>query len=104
MMPYRSHSARTPARYPGGGSRMPAVPGTDSSRIAAIVLGPSDWITRSRWCSARADSSSGVVAQNSLRYRKGPKKCACPRAYWFGIRRQSPVATIAAPVLPWYER
>ena len=33
-----------------------------------------------------------------------PKKCAWPRAYWFGIRRQSPVATSAAPVLPWYER
>ena len=67
MIPYRSAIARTPARYPAGGTRMPAVPGIVSSRIAAIVAGPSAWMTRSRWCSARADSSSGVRAQNSER-------------------------------------
>ena len=46
---------------------IPAVPGTDSSRIAAIDSGPSAWTVRSRWRSARAPSSSGVLAQNSLR-------------------------------------
>ena len=34
---------------------------------AAIVDGPSDSITRRRCCSARSDSCSGVVAQNSER-------------------------------------
>ena len=46
---------------------MPAVPGIVSSRIAAIVAGPSAWIDPFRWCSARSDSSSGVFAQNSER-------------------------------------
>ena len=80
------------------------MPGIVSSRIAATDDGPSAWITRSRWCSARSDSCSGVVAQNSERYRYGPKWCTCARAYSLGTRRQSPVATTAAPVLPWYER
>ena len=75
-----------------------------SSRIAATDAGPSAWITRSRWCSARSHSCSGVFAQNSERYRYGPKWCTCARAYSLGTRRQSPVATTAAPVLPWYER
>ena len=80
------------------------MPGIVSSRIAATLVGPSAWITRSRWCSARSHSCSGVLAQNSERYRNGPKWCTWPRAYSLGTRRQSPVATTAAPVLPWYER
>ncbi len=36
--------------------------------VAGLDTTP-DSITRRRCCSARADSSSGVVAQNSLRYR-----------------------------------
>ena len=66
-MPNSSASARTPARYPGGGTRTPAVPGIDSIRIAAIVAGPSASMTRRRWCRARSHSCSGVLAQNSLR-------------------------------------
>nr|KEP24399.1 hypothetical protein DA06_15235 [Georgenia sp. SUBG003] len=77
------------------------MPTTVSIRMAATEPGPSAWTTRSRWWSARSHSSVSVVAQNSDRYRKGPKTCTWPRAYSLGTRRQSPVATIAAPVLPW---
>ena len=80
---------------------MPAVPGTLSMSTAAIVAGPSNWMICSRCCSARSDSCSCVVDQNDVRYRYGPKKCTCPSAYSFGQRRGSPVALIAAPVLPW---
>ena len=77
------------------------MPGMLSIRIAATEAGPSAWITRSRWCRARELSCSAVSAQNSERYRYGPNACTWPRAYSFGMRRQSPVATIAEPVLPW---
>ena len=40
---------------------IPAVPGIDSSTIAAIVAGPSNWISWSRCCRARAVSSASVV-------------------------------------------
>lgn len=40
-MPWRESRARNPARYPGGGIRMPFVPVTVSRIIAAIVCGPS---------------------------------------------------------------
>ena len=46
-MPYLSHSARTPWRYPSGGTRMPLVPVTGSTMKPAIVLGPSSWMTSS---------------------------------------------------------
>ena len=42
--------------------------------------------------------------KRSERYGYGPKKCTCPVAYSLGQRRGSPVAVIAAPVLPWYDR
>ncbi len=80
------------------------MPGTVSSRIAAIDDDPSPWMVRSRWRSARSVSCSGESDQNSERYANGPQKCTWPRAYSLGTRRQSPVATTAAPVLPWYER
>ena len=63
--------------------------------------GPSAWMVRRKCCRARSDSCSGVSEWNSLRYWKGPKKCTWPVAYSLGMRRQSPVATIADPVLPW---
>ncbi len=46
---------------------MPAVPGIDSSMIAAIVRGPSSAMTCSRCSSARSHSSTSVVAWNALR-------------------------------------
>ena len=80
------------------------MPGTVSNSIAAIVAGPTACTMRSRECSARSDSCSLESDQNSLRYAKGPKQWMCPVEYSLGMRRQSPVAAIAAPVLPWYER
>ena len=41
--------------------RTPAVPTTVSMRIAAIVPGPSNWMTCSRWARARSDSSASEV-------------------------------------------
>lgn len=61
-MPWRVQSSRTPAMYPGGGIMMPAVPGIDSRMIAAMVDGPSIWISLSRYSSARWDSCSSVSA------------------------------------------
>ncbi len=69
--------------------------------IAPTVFGPSNWMTCSRCCSARSVSCSGLSDQNGERYGYGPKKCTCWLAYSFGQRRGSPVAVIAAPVLPW---
>ena len=67
MIPYSSASARTPCMYSRLGIMMPAVPGMDSRMIAAIVAGPSNWMVRSRWCSARSVSSASVAAWNSDR-------------------------------------
>ena len=41
---------------------MPAVPTTVSMMMAAIVAGPSIWMTSARCSSARCDSCSGLVA------------------------------------------
>lgn len=41
---------------------IPAVPGTDSRMIAAIVAGPSKAMVSARWVRARAHSSASVVA------------------------------------------
>ncbi len=59
---------------------IPAVPGIDSSTIAAIEAGPSSCTRRSRWAKERSHSSCSVVALNSERYRKGPKKWTTPSA------------------------
>ena len=59
---------------------IPAVPGIDSSTIAAIVAGPSSWIVCSRCSSARSHSSCSVLAWNADRYRYGPKKWTAPSA------------------------
>ncbi|HEY8094130.1 MAG TPA: aminotransferase class III-fold pyridoxal phosphate-dependent enzyme, partial [Acidimicrobiales bacterium] len=48
--------------YPGGGTRMPLVPTTDSSTIAAMVGAPSTMITSARCWSARSDSSASSAA------------------------------------------
>jgi len=46
---------------------IPAVPGMDSSRIAAIESGPSKAISWSRCCSARSHSCSSVSAWKTER-------------------------------------
>ncbi len=38
-MPYLSHSARTPGRYPSGGMMTPLVPVTVSRMMAAMLFG-----------------------------------------------------------------
>src|ERR1022692_897456 len=81
----------------------PAVPTIVSSSTAAIVGGPSIWMTCSRCCSARSHSCCSVVAQNADRYRYGPKKCTCLVANSFGHRRVSPVEAIAASAPPFGE-
>lgn len=81
------------------------MPTTVSSTIAAIVDGPSNAMTCSRWARARADSSASVVAWKCERYRYGPKKWATfPDAlpeFSFAQRRGSPVRLIAVAVPPW---
>ena len=54
MIPCRSHSSRTPARYPSGGTRMPLVPTTVSRMIAATFCPPSTISTSARCSSARS--------------------------------------------------
>ena len=77
-MPYLSQISRTPAMYPGGGTMMPAVPGTDSRMIAANDVAPSCWMSRSRYSSARSLSCCSFSAWNDERYRNGPLKCTTP--------------------------
>ena len=73
--------------------------------IAAIVDGPSRAITCSRCSNARWHSSSSVVAEKALRYKKGPKKWTVPCVpVSLAHRRGSPVRLIASCVPPWYER
>ena len=101
-IPWRSHSSRTPARYPSGGTSTPFVPTTDSSTIAATVCGPSICTTSARCASARSHSCSSVAAPNEERYGYGPKKCTTPGAPGSDAqRRGSPVSVIAVAVAPW---
>ena len=76
----RSHSSRTPARYPGGGIMIPAVPGMDSSTMAAIVAGPSSCDRLLEVLQRALALLLLVVAWNADRYRYGPKKWTMPSA------------------------
>ena len=78
------------------------MPTTVSSSTAATVPAPSKTMVSRRWASARSVSCSSSSAWKAERYGYGPQKCTTPMAVGsFAQRRGSPVAVIAAAVLPW---
>src|SRR5690606_41295527 len=62
-IPYFVHSSRMPSRYPDGGTRMPLVPVTGSTKNAAMFCGPSNWITRSEEHTSELQSRENLVCR-----------------------------------------
>ncbi|MDT4866738.1 hypothetical protein FQZ97_1016120 [compost metagenome] len=68
-MPWRSHSSRTPLKYPGTGVSTPAVAPPTVSATKAITFSPPSWsMAADNSATSRSPYCSGVSSARRSRY------------------------------------